>query len=202
MTTTNIGACGCCVQGPQCCCDETGPHELNANEECTGSQFNRPNPVPNISLIFEWCGLTAERTLLGGLDSYYDSETIDLYICDNTGRYGGESSYIRAYQKYISVYIFPNGGGGYCGYNQRFLVSVSFPATGYKDSGGGNFFAIEAINGYAIVYDATLSVCYDGSGPVVEMTPLNEPENYGCNGPGAWEECMSTEPEITVIGAP
>jgi hypothetical protein len=162
-----------------------------------------PDPAPNISLAFEWCGLTAERVLQGGQDSYYAIENIDLYICDTTGRYGEMSSFVKAYSKTLSVYIFPGGRGGPCGYQQRFLVSAYFSGTGYKDEGGGNFSVWENIAVYGNLYDTSLSVCYDGSEPVVQSTIFpGELPNVGCNGPGGWDECVSTEPEITVLGAP
>jgi hypothetical protein len=146
--------------------------------------------------------MTTERTLQGGLDSYYVMEDIDLYVCDTTGRYGEDESYTRATSKYISVYIFPGGGGNLCGYRQQFIVSVGFNGVGYKKFGDGNFYGVEIITAFGINYYTNLSVCYDGSDAVVENTADNALVDDSCNGPGAWDECSSAEPEITVVGAP
>lgn len=201
--------CPCCVQPPQCCCDATGPHQLNANEECTGSQFNRPTAVPDITLVFEWCGLTAERTLLqGGTDTFFADQNVNFKVCDTNGRYGAEGvSYTQATRKIISVYIFPGGGGGLCGYKQNFIVSTSFGGVGYAVSGGDQF-AVEnviTVENYA----CSLYQCFDGSEAVVTMTTSNEgPEGYGfttddtCGGSGNFNPCKFTAPELTVVGAP
>jgi hypothetical protein len=207
MTTTNIGACGCCVQPPQCCCDESGPHEINAGDECTGSQFNRPNAVPNITLVFEWCGLTAERTLLqSGTDSFFADQNVDFKVCDTNGRYGeGDVSYTQANRKALSVYIFPGGSGGLCGYKQNFMVSGAFEGTGFRLLGDGNFYAVETVIA-GEVYSCKLYQCYDGSEADVSMT--TSPTEYGfttddtCGAAGAFDPCKFTAPELTVVGAP
>lgn len=202
---------GECAPAQQCCCDEAGPRVLAAGEECTGSTFPVPDPAPNITLVFEWCGLTAERTLLqGGIDSFFADQNVDFYVCDTTGRYGaGVASYTQANRKVLSVYIFPGGSGGYCGYKQNFIVSGGFNGTGFREDGFGGFYAFESpITGEN--YFCKLYQCYDGSEAEVTVMPTaNEgPDAYGfttddtCGGAGNFNPCKFTAPELTVVGAP
>jgi hypothetical protein len=161
-----------------------------------------PDPVPNITLVFEWCGLTAERVRQGNEDSYYATENVDFYVCDTTGIYGeGVASYTQATRKEISVYIFPNGGGGPCGYTQHFYVSVEFVGVSFKDQGGGNFFPFENVT-VSELYDCYLSQCYDGSEPDISMDLLDFVNDDTCGLAGAFNPCKFTTPELTVLGAP
>jgi len=182
---------------------------IAAGEECTGSKFPVPDPAPNITLVFEWCGLTAERTLLqGGTDSFFSEQNVDFYVCDTTGRYGaGVASYTQATRKVLSVYIFPGGSGGGCGYKQNFIVSASFSGTGFALF-NGNPNAIESVITIEN-YFCKLYQCYDGSEAEVSMTTANEgPDAYGfstddtCGGAGNFNPCKFTAPELTVVGAP
>jgi hypothetical protein len=195
----------CCIPpetGPQCCCDETGFRVLNENEECTGSQFPVPDPTPTITLVFEWCGLTAERVIQGGVDSYYATENVDFQVCDTDGRYGeGIASYTQATRKAISVYIFPGQATFACGYTQHFYVSVEFEGVGFKDQGGGNFFAFETVV-ISELYDCYLSQCYDGSEPDISMDLIDFTTDDTCGGTGCFDPCKFTTPELTVVGAP
>ena len=196
-------ACPCCVQGPQCCCDEAGPRVLAAGEACTGSKFQQPNPAPNITLVFEWCGLVAQRVLQSGVSSYYATQNVNFYVCDTTGRYGaGVASYTQATRKELSVYIYPGGGGvAGCGYRQQFIVSVGFEGVGYQSDGAGGFFGRENI----IVneqYECDLLQCYDGSEPDTSMDLLAFTTDDTCGGAGNFDPCQFTAPELTVVGAP
>jgi len=195
--------CPCCVPpetGPQCCCDETGFRVLAEDEECTGSQFPVPDLTP--TLVFEWCGLTAERVIQGGVDSYYATESVDFRVCDTDGRYGeGIASYTQTLNKELSVYIFPENQNVACGYSGRFYVSAVFTGLGFKDQGGGNFFAFEAITTVEI-YDFHLSVCYDGSEPDISIDMFDFSADDTCGGTGCFDPCKYTTPELTVVGAP
>jgi hypothetical protein len=169
-----------------------------------------PDPAPNITLVFEWCGLTAERTILqGGADTFFADQNVDFYVCDTTGRYGaGVASYTQANRKALSVTILPAGGGGGCGYKQNFVVSAQFGGTGFKSGGDGNFYGWENVI-TAENYFCKLYQCYDGSEAEVSMTTANEgPDAYGfttddtCGGAGNFNPCKFTAPELTVVGAP
>jgi hypothetical protein len=161
-----------------------------------------PDPAPDISLVFEWCGLTAERVIQGGVDSYYATEDVDFQVCDTTGRYGeGIASYTQATNKAISVYIFPGSQGGSCGYNARFYVTGQFIGVGFKDSGGGNFFGFEVVT-TGELYDCYLSQCYDGSEPDISMDLIGNTTDDTCGGTGAFDPCKYATPELTVLGAP
>jgi len=198
---------GCCCYPPpppppQCCCDETGIRALQPEEECTGSQFSMPDPTPSISVVFEWCGLIAEDVIQGGVNSYYDTENVDFYVCDTTGRYEeGVASYTQALNKTISVYVFPGSQGGLCGYRGRFYVSAVFQGVGFKDQGGGSFFAFEAITTIEL-YDFNLSVCYDGSKPDISIDMFDFSRDDTCGGTGCFAPCKYITPELTVLGAP
>jgi len=200
---TSVGCCcGAPPPGPQCCCDETGFRVLNEGDECTGSQFPVPDPTPTISLVFEWCGLTAERVIQGGVDSYYATENVDFYVCDTTGRYGeGVASYTQATRKDISVYIFPGNPNSACGYKQHFYVTVEFAGVGYQSDGAGGFFGRENIV-VGELYDCYLSQCYDGSEPDISMDLLDFTTDDTCGGTGNFNPCKFTTPELTVVGAP
>jgi len=196
--------CPCCVQGPQCCCDEAGPRVLAAGEECTGSTFPAPNPAKTVSVVFEWCGLVGQRTLQGIEDSYFDEENVDFFVCNTDGRYGeGVASYTRATKKEVSVTIlevdFTRGGG--CGFSDHYLVGGAFTGVGYKDFGGGNFGGFENVV-VSELYDVTISVCYDGSEPDVAIELVGATNDDTCGGTGNFNPCKFTEPEITVVIAP
>jgi hypothetical protein len=198
---------GCCCgdpppDGPQCCCDETGFRVLNEDEECTGSQFPVPDPTPTITLVFEWCGLTAERVIQGGVDSYYATEDVDYYLCDTTGMYGeGVASYTQATGKTISVTIFPGQATFECGYMQHFWVGVGSEGVTFKDQGGGNFFPFEVVI-TSELYDCYLSQCYDGSEPDISMDLIGFTDDDTCGLAGTFNPCKFTTPELTVVGAP
>jgi len=196
--------CPCCVQGPQCCCDEAGPRVLAAGEECTGSTFPAPNPAKTVSIVFEWCGLVGQRTLQGIEDSYFDEENVDFFVCNTDGRYGeGVASYTRATKKELSVTIleadFTSGGG--CGFSHHYLVGGAFTGVGYKDFGGGNFGGFENVI-VGELYDVTISACYDGSEPDVAIDLVGATNDDTCGGTGNFNPCKFTEPEITVVIAP
>jgi hypothetical protein len=161
-----------------------------------------PDPTPNISLVFEWCGMTAELVVIAGVPTYYASETVDYYVCDTTGRYGdGVASYTQATSKTLSVYIFPGDGGNECGYKKHFYVTGETLGVGYKSDGAGGFFGWENIvNGE--VYDCYLSQCYDGSEPDISMDLFAFTTDDSCGGTGNFNPCKFTTPELTVVGAP
>jgi len=194
--------CGAPPPGPQCCCDETGFRVLNEGDECTGSQFPVPDPTPTITLVFEWCGLTTERVIQGGVDSYYATENVDFQVCDTTGRYGeGIASYTQATSKSISVYIFPGNPTSACGYKQHFWISVQFTGVGFREDGFGGFFEFEILN-TSELYDCYLSQCYDGSAPDISMDLFGFTTDDTCGGTGCFDPCKYTTPELTVLGAP
>jgi hypothetical protein len=201
---TSAGCCcGAPPPGPQCCCDETGFRVLNEGDECTGSQFPVPDPTPTITLVFEWCGLTAERVFQGGLDSYYATKDVDFQVCDTTGRYGqGIASYTKATKKTISVTIIPVSGSGNCGNKGHFYVSAEFTGVGYKEDGFGGFIGWEGPFVVQEVYDCYLSQCYDGSEPDISMDLLAFTTDDTCGGTGCFDPCKYTTPELTVVGAP
>jgi len=192
--------CPCCVQGPQCCCDETGPRVLNANEECTGTQFPQPDPAKSLTVIFEWCGLTGVDAMQGGQNTYFDSEVIDLFVCNTTGRYGAEDSYTQANRKALSVTLLSGGGGGTCGYQRSFVVSVEFQGIGFRLL-GGEYIAWENVITVE-TYDCTVYQCFDGSAAVVTMVLSSNTTDDTCGGTGTFDPCKFTEPEVTVVIAP
>lgn len=192
-------ACPCCVQPPQCCCDETGPRILNAGEECTGTQFPVPDPAKSATVIFEWCGLTGVDAMQGGQNTYFDDEVIDEFVCDTTGRYGEEASYTQATLKELSVLPL-SGGSGPCGYQRSFLVSGSNTGTGFRLL-GGEYVGWETVI-TAEIYDCTVYQCFDGSAAVVTMTPNSNTTDDTCGGIGNFDPCKFTDPEVTVVVAP
>jgi hypothetical protein len=196
---------GCCCggnPGPLCCCDETGFRVLNEGEECTGSQFPVPDPTPTITLVFEWCGLTAEQLFSGGVNYYYATQNVDFQVCDTTGRYGeGIASYTQATSKSISVYIFPGNSTSACGYKQHFWITGQFTGVGFKEDGFGGFFEFETLN-TSELYDCYLSQCYDGSAPDISMDLFGFTTDDTCGGTGNFDPCKFTAPELTVVGAP
>lgn len=194
-------ACPCCVQGPQCCCDETGPRVLNAGEECTGTQFPQPDPAKSATVIFEWCGLTGVDAMQGGQNTYFDSEVIDLFVCNTTGRYGVEASYTQATLKQLSVTILGGGGSGTCGYKKSFILSTQFTGTGYKLFGDGNYYGVETVI-TAENYNCTVYQCFDGSEAVVTMDLNDNTTDDTCGGAGNFSPCKFTAPEVTVVIAP
>jgi hypothetical protein len=138
----------------------------------------------------------------GNLNSYFDDEFIDLFVCNTTGRYGPEDSYTRATRQYLSVDIGA-GGGGTCGYQRSFVVSVGFEGVGYKLFGDGNYYPVETV----IVgenYACTVSQCFDGSAAVVTMTLRENDFNPDdtCGGAGNFDPCKFTTPQVTVVVAP
>ena len=195
------GECGS-PQGPQCCCDETGPRVLNANEECTGTQFPQPDPAKSISLVFEWCGLTAVRGLQGIEDAYYATQNIDLFVCNTTGRYGEEESYTQANSKYLSVTIIEaDAKGGPCGHVSHYILSTGMNGVGFKKFGDGNFYGVEVVNAIE-QYDCWVRACYDGSEPDVSVDLLNFTTDDTCGGTGCFNPCKYTTPEVTAVIAP
>ena len=186
----------------KCCCDGNNFYVFNVGEECTGSQFPVPDPTPTITLVFEWCGLTSERVIQGGVDTYYATANVDFYVCDTTGRYGeGISSYTQATSKTIGVYIFPGNPTSECGYKQHFYVTAETIGVGYQSDGSGGFFGRENITNSEL-YDCYLSQCYDGSEPDISMDLIAFTTDDTCGGTGNFAPCKYSTPELTVLGAP
>jgi hypothetical protein len=167
-----------------------------------------PDPAPDITLVFEWCGMTAERVPQGGEDSFFVDQNVDFKVCDTNGRYGeGVVSYTQANRKVLSVYIFPGRVGGGCGYKQNFVVGTSFEGTSFALF-DGNPNALENVITVEN-YSCKLYQCYDGSEADVSMTTSNEgPDGFGfslddtCGAAGNFNPCKFTAPELTVVGAP
>jgi hypothetical protein len=166
-----------------------------------------PDPAKNVSLVFEWCGLTATEQIIGGVNTYYADEYIDEFVCDTTGRYGPEASYTQWTLKQLSVYIFPSDGLSLCGYKRNFIVSAASSGTGFRLLGGEYYGWENVILGEN--YACSIYQCFDGSEAVVTMTTSNEgPEGYGfslddtCGEAGNFEPCKFTAPQVTVVVAP
>jgi hypothetical protein len=197
---TSVGCCcGAPPEGPQCCCDETGPRVLNAGEECTGTKFPQPDPAKSATVVFQWCGLTGVDAMQGGLNTYFDDEVIDEFVCDTTGRYGAEASYTQASLKELSVTPL-SGVEGTCGYKKSFLVSAGNSGTGFKLL-GGDYYGWETVT-TAETYDCTVYQCFDGSAAVVTMTLIANTTDDTCGGTGNFDPCKFTDPEVTVVIAP
>jgi len=190
----------CLPPEPLCCCDETGFRVLEAEEECTGSQFPQPDPSKSVSLVFEWCGLAATEQLQSGIVTYFADEVIDEFVCDTTGRYGPEASYTQATLKELSVTILSGGGLSACGYEKSFIVSVANQGTGFRFL-GGSYVAWENVT-TAENYDCTVYQCFDGSAAVVTMVLSDNTTDDTCGGTGNFDPCKFTEPEVTVVVAP
>ena len=193
--------CVCC--GPpaqQCCCDDAGIRILQGDDECANEPFPVPDPAKSATVVFEWCGLTGVDAMQGDLNSYFDDEVIDLFVCNTTGRYGPEDSYTRATRKALSVFIPSEGGGGVCGYQKSFLVSGQFEGTGYRLLGGDYVPWESPIT--SETYDCTVYQCFDGSAAVVTMNLSGNTTDDTCGGAGNFDPCKFTAPEVTVVVAP
>jgi|LakMenEpi03Aug12_release.lakeMendotaPanAssembly.Ray.scaffolds.fasta_scaffold213305_3 hypothetical protein len=187
---------------PECCCDQNVGSVLAAGEECNGSTFPVPNPPLDASIVFQWCGLTTQRTQNVGTVQYYGTQNIDLFVCTTTGRYGGDESYTQASMKEISATLDRSvGSGGICGFSARYDISVVFAGTGFRKFGDGNFYGWETVivNEF---YDCWIRMCYDGSEPDVSMTLVNFTTDDTCGGTGCFDPCKFTPPEVTVVLAP
>lgn len=195
-------ACPCCGPTTLCCCDESGPRILQGDDQCGGSTFPVPDPPKTVSLVFEWCGLTGEwTTAQGGVQSYYDDEVIDQFVCDTSGRYGeGVGSYTKATLKQLSVSIGA-GAGGTCGVSQSFVVSTAMTGVGFRLMGDGTYAAWESPI-VSEIYSCTFSQCFDGSEPNVTMTLTEFTNDDTCGGTGNFDPCKFTTPELTVVVAP
>lgn len=136
----------------------------------------------------------------GDLNSYYDDEVIDLFVCNTTGRYGPEDSYTKATRKALSVFIPGEGGGGTCGYQKNFIVSTAFEGTGFKLL-GGDYYAWENVITVEN-YNCTVYQCFDGSAAVVTMDLSDNTTDDTCGGTGNFDPCKFTTPEVTVVVAP
>jgi hypothetical protein len=160
-----------------------------------------PDPAKSATVVFQWCGLTGVDAMQGDLNSYFDDEVIDLFVCNTTGRYGAEDSYTQATRKYLSVDIGA-GGGGTCGYQRSFVVSAGFSGTGFRLLGGEYIPWETPITGEN--YACTVSQCFDGSAAVVTMTLRENDFNPDdtCGFAGNFNPCKFTAPEVTVVVAP
>ena len=133
MTTTNIGACGCCVQPPQCCCD--GGVVTGATEGCVNTIPALPDVLPeNVSVVCDWDGLTVV------IDEPYITP---FHIYYSTSASGGAdfSCFIREGEETLDVYerlmicnfeLFGVGGG--CLYitgNVNLTFIGTFASTGF-----------------------------------------------------------------------
>lgn len=201
-------ACPCCVPTTLCCCDSSGPRVVTSPQQCQTATFAAPNPRPTASLVFQWCGLTAQYTLAqGGTPSWYATQNIDEYVCDTTGRYGaGRASYTRATRKYISAIVKPGTvfGGNACGIKGTLTVSVGMEGAGFADFGNNEFLGIETVTVNEI-YECQFTQCYDGSQASVTMTlpPGQFTTDDTCGGSGCFTPCKFTAPQFSVIlGAP
>jgi hypothetical protein len=198
---------GCCCDPPVppppeelCCCDEEGFRVLTGDDECANAPFPVPDPAKTVSLVFEWCGLTATEQIIGGVTTYYATENIDEFVCNTTGRYGAEDSYTQATRKEIAVTILSGGGLYTCGYEKSFVVSVVNEGTGFRLL-SGSYVAWENVI-TSENYDCTVSQCFDGSAAVVTMTLSGNTTDDTCGGTGNFDPCKFTDPEVTVVIAP
>jgi len=194
------GPCG--PQPPQqyCCCDAAGFRVLQANEECASGRFPVPNPPKSVSVVFEWCGLTGVEAFQGQASTYFADAVIGGVVCDTTGRYGADPSYTQATRKALSVTILSGGGGGTCGYQRRFIVSVGNEGVGFKRI-GEDYYAWENVI-TSENYDCEVSVCFDGSEEVVTMVLFGNTTDDTCGGSGNFDPCKFETPEVTVVVAP
>ena len=195
--------CPCCVQGAQCCCDENVGRTLTAGQECNGSTFAAPDPPQSVaSVVFEWCGLTTQRTQNVGVVQYYGTQDINLFVCTTTGRYGEDESYTQATRKEISAtLVLGDGSGGACGHSSHYTVSVAFAGVGFRKFGDGNFYGWENVV-VNETYDCWVRMCYDGSEPDVSMDLLYFTTDDTCGGTGCFDPCKFTPPDVTVVMAP
>jgi hypothetical protein len=198
---------GCCCDPPVppppeelCCCDPAGLRVLEGDEECANAPFPVPDPAKTVSLVFEWCGLTATEQIIGGVNTYYATENIDEFVCNTTGRYGAEDSYTQATRKEIGVAILSGGGLFTCGYEKSFTVSVGQEGTGFRLL-GGSYTPWENVI-VSEIYDCTVYQCFDGSAAVVTMDLTDNTTDDTCGGVGNFDPCKFTDPELTVVIAP
>jgi hypothetical protein len=200
-TTTEVGSC-CCVPAQRCCCDENGPRTLTGEDECSNETFPVPDPPKTVSLVFEWCGLTGEwTTAQGGIQSYYDDEVIDEFVCNTTGRYGeGVESYTKATFKQLSVSIGETTGG-VCGVSQDFVISGGMSGVGFRLMGDGSYAGWETPV-VSELYSCTFYQCFDGSEADITMTLTQFTPDDTCGGTGNFDPCKFTTPELTVVVAP